>query len=192
MHYFQTPSAFYIHNEDGLSSADTGTNLRVGVLNRTGSVVEVAAAGIQIMFPTIPHVGNVRQRYPIAKPDFEGNNIWRELMALKQLVMNSFSYQNLFSGSTKLRDTVKTLTLTMSRSNKIAEHSHTVRLTESEVKILSNPGNKVVVYTTYDMHHSHTLEIEYVENTGYVYRRCDRNPEGKLCGDDHSAILEEG
>ena len=170
--------------------ADTGTNMRTGVLNSTGHLVEVAATGVHVILPRIHHVGMVRQRYPIANMDLDGNNIWKEVQALRHLVMNSDSYSNIFAGQTNLRATALTLSMGKSRDDTYREHTHFVRLTAAEVTHLATPGNTAVVYTSYSENHFHTLKIKYTEKNGYEYVKCDRNPEFSRCDDKHDVKLD--
>ena len=63
----------------------------VYVLDSDGTERAVRAAGHRVFLPEIEGVGVIRQRYPIAPIYAEGNTIWKELEAVKDLVMDPVS-----------------------------------------------------------------------------------------------------
>lgn len=87
-YFYQTPAEFFLGGEVNPDPADTvkGT---VGVLDRKGSVKAVVASGVRIMLPEIKGVGVLRTRYPIMPVHAEGSSVWKELEALKDIVLNN-------------------------------------------------------------------------------------------------------
>ena len=187
MKYYMTPSSFFSNPKAKDDPADTGDRQETGVLNKTGHVVKVAGSGIRII-TNVTDVGNVRFRFPISRICKDGNKVWQELDALKQLVLNSDSYQNIFSGSSTLRRTVLTLTVTLSENSNITRHTHKVRLTADELRHLATPGNTRMLYTSYAAGHFHALKLKY-DNGQYHYVKCDEKPEETPCGDQHDFLL---
>ncbi|XP_078367031.1 uncharacterized protein LOC144651043 [Oculina patagonica] len=88
--YYQTPSAFFSGQEVSTDAADT-TQGSVGVLDKNGAVRVTRASGTRIFFPPISGVGVLRQRYPIVPVHGEGSAVWKELEAIKDLLMKSLS-----------------------------------------------------------------------------------------------------
>ena len=89
--YYLTPSAFFTGGEVSADAADTTRN-SVGVLDKNGEVRITRASGIRIFLPLIDQVGVLRQRYPIAPVHGEGASVWKELEALKDIVLKSQTY----------------------------------------------------------------------------------------------------
>lgn len=75
--------------------ADT-TEYRAVVLDEDSNQIQTAASGVRIFFPRIPGVGILRQRYPIMPLHGEGSAVWKELEALKDLVLNPEKNVHLF------------------------------------------------------------------------------------------------
>ncbi|CAH1794029.1 unnamed protein product, partial [Owenia fusiformis] len=84
--YYQTPVEFYTGTNEKGDAADTARD-SVGVLDPDGKVRKVSAAGTYILFPDIPGVGVMRQRYPIMPLHEEGSTAFQEMQALRDLVM---------------------------------------------------------------------------------------------------------
>ncbi|XP_064645151.1 uncharacterized protein LOC135498699 [Lineus longissimus] len=85
--YYITPEAFFDGGEISQGDqADTAADV-VGVLDPSGAMRRVKAAGVRIHLPDIPGVGTLRQRYPIAPIHGEGSPVWKELDALKDIVL---------------------------------------------------------------------------------------------------------
>ena len=55
-------------------------------------VRHVTASGIRIFTPDIPGVGKLRIRYPVMPFHEEGNNIYKNLMALQEITMDMSAY----------------------------------------------------------------------------------------------------
>ena len=85
-----TPAEFYSGNERD-DPADTTKNV-VGVLDPSGEVRSVRASGHRIFIPNIPGIGEIRQRYPVMPIHGEGQTVFKELQALKDIVLNPAKY----------------------------------------------------------------------------------------------------
>lgn len=58
----------------------------------------VTPSGIKIFTDNIPGVGKMRIRYPIAPTYDEGNTVYKELYALKEMTMYPKKYSSLYPG----------------------------------------------------------------------------------------------
>ena len=54
------------------------------------------ASGTRIFFPTIPGVGALRQRYPIMPVHGKGSAVWKELEAVKDVILKSKTFGYIF------------------------------------------------------------------------------------------------
>nr|KAG5705263.1 hypothetical protein BaRGS_010714 [Batillaria attramentaria] len=93
--YYLTPAEFFMGGEVDRDSADTAKN-SAGVLDPDGNLRIMAASGIRILLPNIPDVGVLRQRFPIMPVYAEGSPIWKELEALRDVVLDMQQYINYF------------------------------------------------------------------------------------------------
>ena len=57
---------------------------------------KVRASGTRVLFPPIEGVGTLRQRYPIAPVHGEGSSVWKELEAVKDLLLDSQTNSDMF------------------------------------------------------------------------------------------------
>ncbi len=89
--YYRTPLPFF-QDEKDVDSADT-TKSKVCVLDDRGRPVPVRASGHRMFLPGIEGLGIIRQRYPIAPVSVEGETSWKELEALKDVVLYPDSYK---------------------------------------------------------------------------------------------------
>lgn len=62
-------------------------------------VRHVSASGIRIFTPNIPDVGTVRLRYPVMPFHEEGNNIYKNLIALQDITMDMPAFAKMFEKS---------------------------------------------------------------------------------------------
>jgi len=85
--YYLTPVEFFKGKEVGHDPADT-TKAATGVLDRHGNVRLMKSSGIRINLPEIEGVGTIRTRYPIMPLWIEGSAAWKEVEALRDLVMD--------------------------------------------------------------------------------------------------------
>ena len=93
--FFMTPRDFFSDEEMMVDAADTSGGVK-GVLNRDGELKAVQASGIRIFLPRIPGVGVIRQRYPIMPIHGEGSTMYKELDALKDIVLHPDRYQFMY------------------------------------------------------------------------------------------------
>lgn len=93
--FYQAPKSFFVGGEIMTDPADTTEN-QVAVLDEESNQIQTAASGVRIFFPRIPGVGILRQRYPIMPLHGEGSAVWKELEALKDLVLNPEKNARLF------------------------------------------------------------------------------------------------
>ena len=75
-HFYQTPSEFYTH--------PIGVR---GVLDKQGLMHKMSPSGLVTKTPHIEGVGSVRLRYPIVPEHVEGNVIYKEIDAIKDLLL---------------------------------------------------------------------------------------------------------
>ncbi|XP_070209272.1 uncharacterized protein [Littorina saxatilis] len=95
-HFYHTPAQFFRSgNEVNSDPADTVKGV-VGVLDPNGKVRSVVASGVRIFLPEIKGVGVLRTRYPVMPVYAEGSTIWKELEALRDVVMNMQEHQKYF------------------------------------------------------------------------------------------------
>ena len=94
--YYQTPTDFFASGEKNRSPADT-VKRSAGVLDAEGVMHVVSASGTRIFLPDIEGVGSLRTRYPIMPVHGEGSGVWKELEALKDIVMNPAKYSMMYN-----------------------------------------------------------------------------------------------
>lgn len=73
----------------------------VGVLDENGVMRKVVASGKRIVIPNIHDVGPMRARYPIMPVHGECDAGWKELDALKDIMINQETY--IYTCSKRLR-----------------------------------------------------------------------------------------
>ena len=88
--YYQTPQEFF-NGDERDDPADTTQGV-VGVLDKNGEIRSVRASGHRNFIPSIPGVGEIRQRYPVMPIHGEGQTVFKELQALKDIVLNPTKY----------------------------------------------------------------------------------------------------
>nr|KAI8729674.1 mucin-17 [Biomphalaria glabrata] len=94
--FYRTPIQFFSGGEVGSTAADTVKG-SVGVLDKNNTVRSMSASGVRIFLPNIPGVGVLRTRYPITPVHAEGSSVWKELNALKDIVLKLASYERLLT-----------------------------------------------------------------------------------------------
>merc|ERR1719367_232058 len=85
--YYYTPIEFFAGNEVSHDPADT-TKSATGVLDQHGNLRLLKSSGIRINLPEIAGVGSLRTRYPIMPLWIEGSAAWKEVEALRDIVMD--------------------------------------------------------------------------------------------------------
>ncbi|KAH9487608.1 hypothetical protein Btru_070570 [Bulinus truncatus] len=88
--FYRTPVDFFSGKEVGSAPADTVKG-SVGVLDKNNTLRKMAASGVRIFLPNINGVGVLRTRYPIMPVHAESSSVWKELNALKDVVMKLVS-----------------------------------------------------------------------------------------------------
>ena len=199
--YYRTPAQFFSGTEVDVDNADTVKG-SVGVLDRSGEPRAVKASGIRILLPNIPGVGVLRTRHPIMPVYAEGSSIWKELEALRDIVMNMGKYTKYFevppsfsagdqNSATSTVPPFKTVHTVLRTSEAgtgaTGLHSHTIDLTENNFVRLTKFGRTVKVITSRENAHSHAITVGYDKSLAqFKILKCD----GKdACFDGHSSVL---
>ena len=143
------------------------------------------ASGTRIFFPNIPGVGVLRQRWPIMPVHGEGSGVWKELNAIKDMMMNLEKYKTMMGGETG-SGAGADKQLDMSTSTKIVTaHTHRITLTPNEVSQLKG-GRELTITTSQGAGHQHTLKVKYDLNRDkFYYKKCDTKSDWQLCWDGH-------
>ena len=179
MHYYLTPLAMFSGSEVNQDPADTVTG-PVAVLNSEGEQKSVYASGIRILLPEIPGVGKIRTRYPIAPVHAEGNTIWKEVTALKDLLEKAYDLDNMFPNGHPFEKT--DIILRMRPSGTYEEitntpHVHLIKLT-AENSAYMRKGDKMTIITTepasHGDNHTHLLRMTMPADTKkFRFIKCD-------------------
>ncbi|KAL3890663.1 hypothetical protein ACJMK2_002944 [Sinanodonta woodiana] len=176
--FYKTPNAFFSGSETEKDKADTARGV-VGVLDKHGVVQHVAASGTRIFLPNIDGVGMLRTRFPIMPIHGEGAAVWREVAAMKEMLMNMGTFAPLFESEPTSVVDVKAL-LAMKEYHFIVPpttrdppglHSHDI----------------TGIFTSLANGHQHSIDISY-QNGQYNISSCDGLPR---CWDDHGTTLLE-
>jgi len=196
--YYLTPTEFFSGNEVNRDRADTAKGA-AGVLDQNNIVRSVVASGTRIYLRNIPNVGTLRTRYPIMPVHAEGSPIWKELDALKDVVLEQQKYLRMYrtppvgkgGGVVKPpRPSGVTLQMGITIKNPPGEHTHRVTLSQEDVSKLK-AGKTVQALSSNDNGHSHTIVIK-AENPNstlpmkYRVVKCDGKNE---CWDGHGKSL---
>jgi len=91
--FYLTPYEF-AEGEFSTDPADSTVDY-VWVLNADGVPCKVRPSGIRAFFPKLPGDLKIRQRYPIFPIYGEGGPVWKELDALKWIVLKPATYSNM-------------------------------------------------------------------------------------------------
>ncbi|XP_060071511.1 uncharacterized protein LOC132551387 [Ylistrum balloti] len=184
--FYLTPAEFFSKAVGGHYVAD-----------RSGHAHKVVPSGFQTILREIPTVGNIRLRYPVVPTHQEGNAIYKELDALKELVMNMAVNTNYFhtkpdavhsiEGNTNKEERYTTSSTAMTPPGM---HKHEIILSKEDIADLE-AGKTVAVYTSLNNGHQHILEIYADKNVHYRYGHyrialCDGK---RSCWDGHNNIL---
>ena len=195
--FFRTPSEFFQSIEDKGDAADTSGG-KVGVLNKKGDLCSVMASGVYNILPEIQGVGRVRMRYPIAPVHQEGDALWKEVSALRDIVLlQEERFKRIreeFGMATNLETPANgedghAITLSMQyapATDKTKSHTHTVTLTPKLIEKLQK--GEIGLTTSEAGGHTHALRIKYDKKskTPYVYVKCDAK---MTCPDGHGEQL---
>lgn len=191
--YYLTPTELF------KSGADT-THEAVGVLDKHGHVRTVRSSGTRIFLPEIEGVGKVRLRYPIAPAHYEGSAVYKELDALKEMVMNMQKYAKYFEAPPAMSQHTTNQTLFIAQDDEHFRtsnatwhnigHHHDVYMTHQTYWDLTHHNTTVFVYTSLVMGHTHLLKVttQIDSHNQQVFKiiGCDGRPR---CYDGHSTVL---
>ena len=180
--YYQTPYELFVSGEQGTTAADTVRHM-VGVLDQSGEIQKVKASGTRIFLPFIPGVGSMRTRYPIVPVHGEGSGVWKELEALKDIVLEPKTYIHMFHENWRYEKSEGVELLTGKSQDD--GHVHRVVISAREVDMLKE-GRPVLVETGETNGHSHEMTIRLWKNGIYVMVGCDA---AKYCFDRHDIQL---
>ncbi|KAK3582047.1 hypothetical protein CHS0354_025653 [Potamilus streckersoni] len=188
--YYLTPAEFFEGGAVGRDPADTAKDA-VGVLDKNGTVRRLVGSGVKIFTPNIPGVGRLRLRYPIVPIHVEGSPTFKELDALKTVLMDMNQYPFIFEHKPSIPATDVHAPLTRFTmqygSNNIERHTHNVILIPEDMAALKSGNNSLHILTSEYHGHSHDLEIHYNHRTNrFEYLSCDNNPH---CLDGHGNLL---
>ena len=178
--YYRTPSEFF-GNEMNADPADT-TKSSTFVLDAGSNVRQVRASGHRIFLPEIPGVGVLRQRYPIMPVYGEGGSAWKELEALKDIVLEPSRYKQMFrdGGPVKEETEIKQY-ITAAAKPEYGSHKHHFQLSTDQLAALDKGSRVYNVITEEVRAHSHNLTL-VLRNKNIVIKFCD----GKTtCFDGH-------
>jgi hypothetical protein len=71
-----------------MSEGEDSEMNKAGVLDSTGTLRQVISSGVRIMLPEVDGVpGPVRTRFPVYPLHEEGSTVWKEMEALRRVVM---------------------------------------------------------------------------------------------------------
>lgn len=192
-YFYKTPQKFYTGKADNRDKADT-SKFGAGVLDKNGEMHLMASAGSRIITSEIPGVGKVRLRYPIMPLHGEGSGAWKELNALREVVMKQKKYSHLYNDPpcqcTK-EDLAKEgkvpvqIDLSMSSVGSGDEHKHTFWLAPEQYKDIVNKKTIRVISSVFE-DHSHDLQISTDSQGRPVILKCDGESK---CLDGHSNVL---
>ena len=138
------------------------------------------------MLQKIPDIGRIRIRYPVMPAYYEGNAIWKEIQALKDIVLQPFTekdkyYEEFPVGEPKEDNLPEppsadhTVIYTMSPADEnYHAHIHYVFLTPDEVEYLKTPETTLAVNSSQSWGHSHQLVVKIAKWKGLVWTACDQ------------------
>ena len=176
--YFRTPAEFFSGEVDGGNADTSGGN--VGVLDKKGNVRTVRASGIKAI-QSISGIGPIRTRYPIVPVHGHGQAVWKELEAVKDIVLSTKSYAHMFTE--RIGQPENSLYKTgMSKSS--PKHTHKIELTPEEYSMIAT-GHAITKNTSVSEDHSHTVTLRDFGD-GPLIHLCDGQ---KYCPDGHRKLL---
>ncbi|KAK3583174.1 hypothetical protein CHS0354_025691 [Potamilus streckersoni] len=193
-YFYRTPNAFFSGSEVEKDKADTAKGV-LGVLDKQGVVRQVVASGTRIFLPNIDGVGKLRTRYPIMPIHGEGSGVWREVAAVKEMLMNMGTFAQLFeSQPTSVADSKALLATKVchfivppTTRDPPGLHSHDITLHGDDIEDLKAGHELKGIFTSLANGHQHSIDISY-QNGHYIISSCDGLPR---CWDDHDTTLLE-
>ena len=183
--FYRTPATFFQDTSESNDSADTTAGAR-SALDQNGGMHSVVASGPRILLPDIPGVGVLRSRYPIMPTHAEGSATWKELDALKDLMLRPTKYREMsYNNQPKPEPGIQVIKTSLFTA--ADPHVHYLVLTKQNVRDMTdNPlVYNVTVETTAHEEDGHTHIFTVVRNKqgGYRYDWCD---DKRTCKGGHS------
>ncbi|KAK3582046.1 hypothetical protein CHS0354_025652 [Potamilus streckersoni] len=184
-HFFLTPAELF--------SDDVSSEL-VGVLDTSGQVRKMVASGIRTILPLIADANRIRTRYPVMPIHVEGSPIYKELEALKDILMDTLANVKMFEhpGHIDINfnhapETLFHMSNSDGHTGKLRRHIHDIYLTPEEINLLKNGNHTVEAFSTEVEGHMHHLDVHYDKSHDkYIIDSCD----GKShCWDGHGTEL---
>ena len=198
-YYYRTPASFFTGDPVDGDAADT-SGQSVGMLDANGNLHKVRASGVYVGLPEIKDVGILRTRYPIAPVHQEGEAVWKELQALKDLLFKTgdrfkalrddYGINDLPGEGEGPSEPDTMLAMANAPNNDttgVSAHTHSVQLSPEEVQQLQ-AGQVVDVTSGMGSSHTHTLKVSYNADRvpPYYYTKCDNRD---TCWDGHGKSL---
>ena len=145
--FYKTPKElFYSNSEWSTATADTTQGI-VGVPDKKGVVREVMASGTRIFLPRMKSVGGIRTRFPIAPLYDDGNTIYKELEALKDIVMRMDTYSYMLreqpnaNSSTSATSSVTSFITAETTKDPPGQHAHMLDIPSDDVVDMMTNGS---------------------------------------------------
>ena len=188
--YYRTPVEFYTGQEVDTDAADTSRRGGACVLDQAGKLRNVMSSGTRIFLPNIPTVGVLRTRYPIMPVHGEGSAIWKEMNAVREILMDQKLHHRLLWDGLINSAAESRWIMSPSQNNKFgSEHVHTLTITRHELSMLKG-GREIQKATSMDNNHQHVLKLRWNEYGRYIYySKCDNQDYWKYCVDEHRREL---
>ena len=166
--FYITPAEFFTGGELASDPADTTGRGATGVLDREGNVRLVRDSGHRIFLPDIPGVGILRQRFPIMPIYGEGNSLWKEVEALKDIVLDYDRYQHMYRSNREVPDEspaeeaidTNNRGLVMELLPGRTGHSHLVYISVQDLGYL-HEGQSVILNAEESDGHGHEMAVSY-------------------------------
>ena len=182
--YYQTPFEFFQSSEEGTTDADTVRNV-AGVIDQGGELRCVRASGTRVFLPYIQGVGSLRTRYPIMPVHGEGGAVWKELEALKDIMLEPNRFAHMFR-EYRRDDTMQGVVLQTGAASTDG-HVHSVVLSADQVGKLKL-GSSILVDNADTEGHFHQMWIQQQDDGNYDMIECDR---ANYCvRDGHASRME--
>lgn len=195
--YFHTPAHFF-SGGDISTDVVNDTDGVMGVLDGDGKMRQVMASGVHVFLPDIVDVGSLRTRYPVMPLYDEGSMAWKEMQAVRDVLMDLEGYQqylqyipSAFNASfVRLVTTApKTLVMSSATSEDAGYHHHKMSLSPRQYLALVDHKETLTIHSLLDSEHTHyhELEIRYFKDE-FKILSCDGD---FRCQHDHGKVLRE-
>ncbi|GFR98455.1 hypothetical protein ElyMa_004502300 [Elysia marginata] len=169
-HYYLTPTEFFSGEVEG-DPADTVRN-SVYVRGPDGKRYQTSSSGTQIMLQSIPGLGRVRCRFPIAPVHSEGSTVGKEISALRDMLTDS------------PRAPPENVIFEMTSNG---DHNHTLSITYRDYLRLINDRLMLTAVSDEVNGHSHTVDFRFIRiNEKFQYEACDGE---ERCADGHPKLV---